>query len=148
MVQAHRSFYFLATYLSKASSWKTFVAQSGAGSTVKWPTGLGGKEMMASQPLFNVYQAQLVMLNTLTQKQNNLAYTQLVTADGEVILLLPIVLAQQREKIDWSKSFAQRPNESKGENAWPITSTTFILVHQTQKMRLKEKEVLNFFNWA
>ena len=56
------------------------------------------REMMASQPLFNVYQAQLVMLNTLTQKQNNLAHTQLVTADGEVILLLPIVLGAAARK--------------------------------------------------
>jgi hypothetical protein len=35
--------------------------------------------------------------------------------------------------LDWSKSFAQDLTNQKGENAWPITSTTFILVHKEQK---------------
>ncbi|SUG35858.1 phosphate ABC transporter periplasmic substrate-binding protein PstS [Salmonella enterica subsp. arizonae] len=31
---------------------------------------------------------------------------------------------------------------------WPITSTTFILVHKTQKKPEQGAEVLKFFDWA
>ncbi len=36
----------------------------------------------------------------------------------------------------------------KGDDAWPITSTTFILVHKEQKKPEQGAEVLKFFDWA
>lgn len=36
----------------------------------------------------------------------------------------------------------------KGEDAWPITSTTFILIHKDQKKPEQGTEVLKFFDWA
>lgn len=64
------SFVF-TSYLSKVNEeWKSKI---GAGSTVNWPTGLGGKgnvwavkATMVSPPLFSVCRARLVTSNTLT----------------------------------------------------------------------------------
>ncbi len=139
------SFVF-TSYLSKVNSaWKDEV---GAGSTVKWPTGLGGKGNDGIAAFVQRLPGSIGYVEYAYAKQNNLAYTQLVTADGEVIPPTADSFSAAARKIDWSKSFAQDLTNQKGENAWPITSTTFILVHQTQKDAAKGKEVLNFFNWA
>lgn len=49
---------------------------------------------------------------------------------------------------DWSKTFAQDLTFQKGDNAWPISSTTFILVYKQQQDATKGAEVLKFFDWA
>lgn len=50
--------------------------------------------------------------------------------------------------MDWSKSFAQDLTNQKGDDVWPITSTTFILVHKEQKNAANGTEVLKFFDWG
>ena len=50
--------------------------------------------------------------------------------------------------MDWSKTFAQDLTDQKGDNVWPITSTTFITVHKEQKNPAQGAEVLKFFDWA
>ncbi len=47
-----------------------------------------------------------------------------------------------------AKTFAQDLTNQKGEDAWPITSTTFILIHKDQKKPEQGTEVLKFFDWA
>ena len=54
----------------------------------------------------------------------------------------------QQKAQDWSKTFAQDLTNQKGEEAWPITSTTFILIHKDQKKPEQGTEVLKFFDWA
>ena len=49
---------------------------------------------------------------------------------------------------DWTKTFAQDLTNQKGDNAWPISSTTFILIYKDQQDAAKGTEVLKFFDWA
>ncbi|SPW28041.1 Phosphate-binding protein pstS precursor [Edwardsiella tarda] len=49
---------------------------------------------------------------------------------------------------DWSRSFAQDLTNQAGDNVWPITSTTFILVHKASTKPKQTAEVLKFFDWA
>ena len=63
-------------------------------------------------------------------KQNNLAYTKLVSADGKPVSPTEENFANAAKGADWSKTFAQDLTNQKGDDAWPITSTTFILVHK------------------
>ncbi|MDU7128709.1 MAG: phosphate ABC transporter substrate-binding protein PstS [Escherichia coli] len=91
----------------------------GTGSTVKWPIGLGGKG--------NDGIAAFVQ-----RLPGAIGYVEYNAAKGA----------------DWSKTFAQDLTNQKGEDAWPITSTTFILVHKDQKKPEQGVEVLKFFDWA
>lgn len=139
------SFVF-TSYLTKVNNeWKSTV---GAGSTVKWPTGLAGKGNDGIAAFVQRVPGSIGYVEYAYAKQNNLAYTKLVTADGQAISPTAESFSAAAKKIDWSKSFAQDLTYQQGENAWPITSTTFILLHQTQRDAAKGKEVLNFFNWA
>lgn len=77
-----------------------------------------------------------------------MAYTKLVSADGKPVSPTEENFANAAKGADWSKSFAQDLTNQKGDDAWPITSTTFILVHKEQKKPEQGAEVLKFFDWA
>ncbi|CDL80381.1 phosphate ABC transporter substrate-binding protein PstS [Xenorhabdus cabanillasii] len=139
------SFVF-TSYLSKVNSdWK---AKVGAGSTVKWPIGLGGKGNDGIAAFVQRLPGSIGYVEYAYAKQNNLAYTKLVAADGKVIAPTETNFSAAAKGADWSKSFAQDLTNQPGENAWPITSTTFILIHKQQKNTTHGAEVLKFFDWA
>ncbi len=119
--------------------WKNNV---GTGSTVKWPIGLAVKVTTVSPRSFSVCRVQLVMLNMLT-RSSNLAYTKLISADGKPVSPTEN-FANAAKGADWSKTFARMTNQ-KGEDAWPITSTTFILIHKDSeetRTRHRSAEIL------
>ncbi len=139
------SFVF-TSYLAKVSpEWKE---QVGVGSTVKWPVGLGGKGNDGIAAFVQRLPGSIGYVEYAYAKQNNLAYTKLISADGEVVSPTQESFSAAAKGIDWSKSFAQDLTFQKGKDAWPITSTTFILVHKTQKDAKRGAEVLKFFDWG
>ena len=125
--------------------WKSKV---GSGSTVNWPTGLGGKGNDGIAALVQRLPGSIGYVEYAYAKQNNLSYTKLVSADGKPVSPTEENFANAAKGADWSKSFAQDLTNQKGEDAWPITSTTFILVHKEQKKPEQGAEVLKFFDWA
>lgn len=139
------SFVF-TSYLSKANAqWKEKV---GTGSTVKWPTGLGGKGNDGIAAFVQRLPGSIGYVEYAYAKQNNLAYTKLVSADGQPVSPTEESFRSAAKGADWSKTFAQDLTNQKGDNAWPITSTTFILMHKEQKKPEQGTEVLKFFDWA
>lgn len=139
------SFVF-TSYLAKVNEeWKSKV---GSGSTVNWPTGLGGKGNDGIAAFVQRLPGSIGYVEYAYAKQNNLSYTKLVSADGKPVSPTEENFANAAKGADWSKSFAQDLTNQKGEGAWPITSTTFILVHKEQKKPEQGAEVLKFFDWA
>ncbi|MGE6583514.1 phosphate ABC transporter substrate-binding protein PstS [Raoultella planticola] len=139
------SFVF-TSYLAKVNEeWKSKI---GAGSTVNWPTGLGGKGNDGIAAFVQRLPGSIGYVEYAYAKQNNLAYTKLLSADGKPVSPTEDNFANAAKGIDWSKSFAQDLTNQKGENAWPITSTTFILVHKATTKPEQTAEVLKFFDWA
>lgn len=128
------SFVF-TSYLSKANAqWKEKI---GAGSTVNWPTGLGGKGNDGIAAFVQRLPGSIGYVEYAYAKQNNLAYTKLVSADGKPVSPTEESFSNAAKGVDWSKTFAQDLTDQKGDNVWPITSTTFILVHKEQKTLLR-----------
>ena len=139
------SFVF-TSYLAKVNSeWKDKI---GAGSTVNWPTGLGGKGNDGVAAFVQRLPGSIGYVEYAYAKQNNLAYTKLVDADGKAISPTEESFSAAAKGADWSKTFAQDLTNQKGDNAWPISSTTFILVYKDQQDAAKGAEVLKFFDWA
>ncbi|MDA8480273.1 phosphate ABC transporter substrate-binding protein PstS [Citrobacter sp. Awk 4] len=139
------SFVF-TSYLAKVNEeWKSKV---GSGSTVNWPTGLGGKGNDGIAAFVQRLPGSIGYVEYAYAKQNNLAYTKLLSADGKPVSPTEENFANAAKGADWSKSFAQDLTNQKGDEAWPITSTTFILVHKVQKKPEQGAEVLKFFDWA
>ncbi|KER04245.1 phosphate ABC transporter substrate-binding protein PstS [Photorhabdus temperata subsp. temperata] len=139
------SFVF-TSYLSKVNSeWKEKV---GAGSTVSWPVGLGGKGNDGIAAFVQRLTGSIGYVEYAYAKQNHLAYTKLVSAGGNVVSPTKESFSAAAKKAEWHKTFAQDLTHQQGENAWPITSTTFILLHKQQKDAAKGAEILKFFDWA
>lgn len=139
------SFVF-TSYLAKVNEeWKSKV---GAGSTVKWPTGLGGKGNDGIAAFVQRLPGSIGYVEYAYAKQNSLAYTRLISADGKSVSPTEESFSNAAKGADWSKSFAQDLTNQKGDDVWPITSTTFILVHKETKKPEQAAEVLKFFDWA
>lgn len=139
------SFVF-TSYLAKVSrDWKDKV---GVGSTVNWPVGLGGKGNDGIAAFVQRLPGSIGYVEYAYAKQNNLAYTKLISADGKAVSPTQESFSAAAADVDWSKSFAQDLTFQKGNDAWPITSTTFILVHKTQKDANRGAEVIKFFDWG
>jgi phosphate transport system substrate-binding protein len=139
------SFVF-TSYLAKVNNdWKTNV---GVGSTVKWPTGLGGKGNDGVAAFVQRLPGAIGYVEYAYAKQNSLAYTRLVSADGKPVSPTEESFSNAAKGADWSKTFAQDLTNQKGDNVWPVTSTTFILLHKTPKRPQQAVEVLKFFDWA
>ncbi len=139
------SFVF-TSYLAKVSAeWKEKI---GAGSTVNWPTGLGGKGNDGVAAFVQRLPGSIGYVEYAYAKQNNLAYTKLVDADGKAISPTEASFSAAAKGADWKTTFAQDLTNQKGDNAWPISSTTFILVYKNQSNAEHGAEVLKFFDWA
>ncbi len=139
------SFVF-TSYLAKVNEeWNSKI---GKGNTVNWPTGLGGKGNDGIAAFVQRLPGSIGYVEYAYAKQNNLAYTKLIGADGKAVSPTEQSFSNAAKGADWSKSFAQDLTNQKGDNAWPITSTTFILVHKEQSNSAQGAEVLKFFDWA
>ncbi|MBS9431953.1 phosphate ABC transporter substrate-binding protein PstS [Photorhabdus hainanensis] len=139
------SFVF-TSYLSKVN--KEWQEKVGAGSTVSWPIGLGGKGNDGVAAFVQRLTGSIGYVEYAYAKQNHLAYTKLVSANGNVVSPTEESFSAAAKKAEWHKTFAQDLTNQQGENAWPMTSTTFVLVHKQQKDAVKGAEVLKFFDWA
>ena len=138
--------YVFTNYLAKVNAdWKSKV---GAGSTVNWPTGLGGKGNDGVAAFIQRLPGSIGYVEYAYVKQSKLAYTKLISADGDAVLPTEESFSNAAKGADWSKSFAQDLTNQKGANAWPISSTTFILVHKDQQKPEQGAAVLKFFDWA
>lgn len=139
------SFVF-TSYLSKSSTaWKDTI---GSGSTVEWPQGIGGKGNDGVSALVQQTSGSIGYVEYAYAKQNNLAYTKLVSADGEIVSPSGVSFSAAAATADWKQSFAQDLTNRAGANAWPISSTTFIVLHKKQSNPTKAKEILAFFDWS
>lgn len=139
------SFVF-TSYLAKVN--EEWSSKIGKGNTVNWPAGLGGKGNEGVAAFVQRLPGSIGYVEYAYAKQNNLTYTRLIGADGKAVAPSETSFANAAKSADWSQSFAQDLTFRKGDDAWPIASTTYILLYKAQANAEKGREVLKFFDWA
>lgn len=142
--------YIFTDYLTKAvPAWSSSV---GKGKEVKWPVGLGakGNEGVAGQVKQTPGAVGYVEL--AYAKQNKLAMAAIQNKSGKTVLAsVPAVTAAAANV---SKSLSANTDyrisivDAPGEDSYPISSFTWILVYQHQSDAVKGKKVVDFLNWA
>lgn len=138
--------FVFSSYLAKSSQeWRDHV---GVGSNIKWPTGIGGKGNDGISAFVQRIPGAIGYVEYAYVKQANLNYTHLISADGETVKPSRQSFSNAALGADWQSSFAQDLTNQHGANVWPITSTTFILLHKQQRNPERGKAVLKFFEWA
>ncbi|MDR2873067.1 MAG: phosphate ABC transporter substrate-binding protein PstS [Xanthomonadaceae bacterium] len=133
-------------YLSKVSAnWRSEV---GAGTSVKWPTGAGGKGNEGVSAFVMRLPNSIGYVEYAYAKQNRMSHVSLQNADGRFVQPTTSAFQAAAAGIDWSKSFAQSLTNASGANTWPISTATFILVYKRPQNPATTAAALKFFDWA
>ncbi|MBQ5941229.1 MULTISPECIES: phosphate ABC transporter substrate-binding protein PstS [unclassified Massilia] len=135
-------------YLSKTNpEWK---AKVGAGTTVKWAVGVGGKGNEGVAANVQRIKGGIGYVEWAYAKKNRMSHTQLQNADGAFLQPDDSAFAAAAASADWAKApgFAVVLTNQPGKASWPVTGASYILVHKAQADAAKGKEVLKFFDWA
>ena len=138
--------FLFTNYLSKVNAeWKGKV---GEGTAVNWPTGAGGKGNEGVAAFVNRLPNSIGYVEYAYVKQNKMAYAQLQNAAGRFVSPDDSAFKAAAAGADWSKSFYQVLTQQAGQDAWPISGATFILLHKAQDKPASAATVLRFFDWA
>jgi phosphate transport system substrate-binding protein len=133
-------------YLAQVNpEWKTKV---GEGTTVNWPTGVGGKGNDGVAAFVQRLPGAIGYVEWAYTKQNHMTYTAMKNASGAVVQPSPDTFKAAASGADWKTSFYQILTNEPGKDAWPVVGATFVLVHTTQDKPDHGKETLKFFDWA
>lgn len=135
-------------YLSKVSpDWKSAV---GEGKSVKWPVGQGGKGNDGVANYVRQLNNSIGYVEYAYAKGNALSWTQMINAAGKAVQpdQKSFAAAAANAKWDSEPGMGVVLTEQAGNDSWPVTSATFILIYKTQAKPETGKAVVSFFNWA
>ncbi len=139
--------FIFTDYLSKISGeWKDNV---GAGSSVKWPVGIGGQKNPG-------------VCNNVAKIKGGIGYTeytyaveaklncaQLENRDGEFVAPAAANFAASAANADWNNApgFLMMLTDQPGADSWPITGVTYILLRKDASAERREA-LKDYFNWC
>ncbi len=134
------------TYLSDScSDWEEKV---GAGKSVKWPVGIGGKGNEGVANYVKRVKYSLGYVEFAYAKQNKLIYTRLKNPAGNFVEpnFETFQAAAATGEFDPEKHFYLWLTNAPGKNAWPVAGATFILLAREQKD--SNINTVKFYDWA
>ena len=138
----------LANYLSKVSpEWKQKI---GEGTTVNWPTGIGGKGNEGVAAYVQQIDGAIGYVELAYALQNRMSHTSMKNAAGKIVQPSAETFSAAAASADWknARDFYLVMTNASGENAWPITATNFILMHKQPKNAKRSADTRAFFKWA
>lgn len=135
-------------YLSKASP--EWAEKVGAGKSVRWPVGQGGKGNEGVANYVKQLRNSIGYVEYAYARQNGLAHAALMNRAGRFVQPGYDSFAAAADNADWNGAPGMGVilTDQPGEQSWPVTSATFILVHKLAENPEKTRAVLDFFNWA
>jgi phosphate transport system substrate-binding protein len=140
--------FIFTSYLSAVSSdWK---AKVGAGTSVKWPVGLGGKgnEGVAGTVVQN--DGAIGYVELAYAVQNKLPMASMVNAAGKT--LEASVASTQSAMADFGTdmpdTLARLIVNAPGDASWPIAGYTYLLLYMDQTDCAKAQKLVQFIHWA
>jgi phosphate transport system substrate-binding protein len=140
--------FIFTNYLSKVSAdWKS---AAGEGTSVKWPTGVGGKGNEGVANYVGRIDGAIGYVESAYAKQNKLATAKLINKNGNAVSATPEAVMAAAAGADWKQAPGMYMilTDAPGKDSWPIAGATFILMHKVQAKPENAKEVLKFFDWS
>src|ERR1700704_3561120 len=135
-------------YLSKVSAeWK---AKVGSGTAVEWPTGVGAKGNEGVSGNVGQTRNSIGYVEYAYAKQNKLIYTAMVNKAGKTVQPTVESFQAAASNADWAKApgYYVILTDQPGEKSWPVTASTFILMHKEPVDKAASAEAVKFFKWA
>ena len=135
-------------YLSKVSAdWKSKV---GEGTAVEWPTGVGAKGNEGVSGNISQTKNSIGYVEYAYAKQNKLTYTAMVNKGGKPVQPTVEAFQAAASNADWTHApgYYVILTDQPGDKSWPITASTFILMHKDATDKAASQEAIKFFRWA
>jgi len=142
--------WIFTNYLAKVSpEWKEKV---GFGKAISWPeaNGVAGKGNEGVAAFVKKVDGAIGYVEFAYALQNKMNYVLLGNREGKFVAPSIKTFQAAAENADWenAKNYYVVLTDQPGENTWPITGASFILLYKKQKDAVKALEMLKFFDWA
>jgi len=135
-------------YLSKVSAdWKSKI---GSGTAVEWPVGVGAKGNEGVSGNIGQTKNSIGYVEYAYAKQNKLTYTAMVNHAAKTVQPTVEAFQAAASNADWAKApgYYVILTDQPGDKSWPITASTFILMHKDATDKAASQEAIKFFKWA
>ena len=133
-------------YLAKVSmDWK---AKVGAGKSIKFPVGLGGKGNEGVTGLVKTTPGAIGYLELAYAKQNKLPVASIRNKTGKFIMPSPEATTSAATGGNIPGDLCMSITDGQGAKDYPIASFSYILVYENMKDVTKGKAVADFLWWA
>lgn len=135
-------------YLDKVST--TWHEKVGAGKSVEWPVGLGGKGNEGVAGQVSQTEGSIGYVELAYAVENKLSYAKLKNKAGNFVeaSLDTTSEAAAGALANMPEDMRVSITDSPGENAWPIATFTYLLIYKNQDDAVKGKATLDFVWWA
>ena len=140
--------FIFTNYLSKISAdWKSSV---GEGTAVSWKVGTGGKGNEGVASYVQRIKGSIGYVEYAYALQNKMNHVQMKNHDGHFVQPNIGSFKSAAAGAHWDKApgFYEILTDEPGKDSWPITGSTFVLMHKTQDKPENAREVLKFFDWS
>jgi phosphate transport system substrate-binding protein len=137
-------------YLTSVSPlWKEKV---GKGAAVKWPaaSSVGGKGNEGVAANVNRVKGAVGYVEYAYVKKNKMNFMQLQNANGKYVYPSEEAFASAAAGADWFSvpGMGISMVNAKGNDSWPISTASFILMYKDPADKAASAEALKFFDWA
>ena len=137
-------------YLTTVSPlWKEKV---GTGAAVKWPaaSSVGGKGNEGVAANVNRIKGSVGYVEYAYVKKNKMNFMQLQNANGKYVSPSEEAFASAAAGADWFSvpGMGISMVNAKGNDSWPISTASFILMYKSPTDKAASAEALKFFDWS
>ncbi len=141
--------YGWTSYLARVSpQWRD---QVGMGKAIRWPLGQGGKGNEGVAAYVSQLRYSVGYVEYAYAAHNGLSWVRLRNRAGAFVAPQASSFQAAALDADWQSApgMGVMLTDAGGEEAWPITAASFILVPRTVRRRPERmREVLAYFDWA
>ncbi len=140
--------WIFTNYLSKVSAeWN---ANFGNNSSIAWPTGIGGKGNEGVANSVKQVDGAIGYVEYAYALQNKLTYPLLLNDAGKYVAPTGQSFQAAAANADWkgTPGFSVVLTDQPGDDSWPITGASFILVYKNNTDWKMTRAMLQFFDWA
>jgi phosphate transport system substrate-binding protein len=120
------------------------------GTAVEWPTGVGGKGNEGVSQYVRQIPGSIGYVEYAYAVKNKLAWVDLKNASGNFMKPSAAAFAAAAATANWAsaKDFNLIMTNAPGEQAWPITATTWMIMYKSPKNAANSKVAFDFFKYA
>jgi phosphate transport system substrate-binding protein len=135
-------------YLSKVSpEWKSKV---GEGTSVNWPTGVGGKGNEGVAAYVNQIKGSMGYVELAYAIQNKMSYAAVRNKAGAFVEPTLASFQAAAAEANWTSEpdFYEIITDAPGKDSWPIAASVFVIMYRQAKDPARAAAAFDFFKWV